>query len=220
MSKRKQRSESKSAEEGTHPVTVKGEGVKDIYAGTFSHYNKYEKESWCENRDRFICLSTDLDSANKKTVAATTMYQEDSLGDDFEGTASEPCSLQFTPMGGGYVLTVDTQNISESFRKMEEQRLRHGFAKEECYFTRMIGRAPLSEVVELLSAFGLAASVEALPAKLKNSRTLAPAVAFLLQKDHAGASNFLATCTSSPPPAAILKDSRFVDEDVSWFYAC
>jgi len=45
-------------------------------------------------------------------------------------------------------------------------------------------------------------------------------VAFLLQKNLAGASNFLATCTSTPPPAAILKDDSFVDEDVSWFYSC
>jgi len=191
--------------------------VKDIFAGEFSYYNKYEDVSWSNDRDRFICLSTNLDSANKKTVSFTDMYREDITGDDFDGTDSEPCRLQFIPRGA-YVLTVSTENITESFRKYEEERLKWpGAPRSDCHFTKMIGRASLSEVIELLGEFGLGASVEAIPKMFLTAKSLAPAVTHLLRKDLAGARNFLVACKSGQP-ADILEDGRFVVEDESWYY--
>jgi len=219
--KRKERSEenapSQSASNEPSAQSVRTE-VKDIFAGEFSYYNKYEDVSWSNDRDRFICLSTDLDSANKKTVSFTDMYREDIIGHDFDGTDSEPCRLQFLPRGGAYVLTVSTENITESFRKYEEQRLKWpGAPRSDCHFTKMIGRASVSEVIELLGEFGLGASVEAIPKKFLTAKSLAPAVTHLLRKDLAGARNFLAACKSGQP-ADILKDARFVVEDESWYY--
>jgi hypothetical protein len=63
-----------------------------------------------DNKDRFIGLSLDIATANRKLLAATEDERGDCFDDIDEGFSTEPARLSIFPEGA-YVLTACTEKL-------------------------------------------------------------------------------------------------------------
>jgi hypothetical protein len=160
----------------------------DVWAGDFVHFCK---DYAMESKDRIVSLSTSLDIANKKTVAAVKKFQDDDDDDPFEefdeGSSSRPCQIQLLPNGGAYVLTVGVDNLSERIRNSPS------VPDALAILSKLVAKCPLAEMQGLIKEFGLSDALANVPATSKKPAKLAPVIMALIQKDQEQAKAILAT---------------------------
>ena len=84
-----------------------------MWTSSLYYYCKY---GGMDNKDRYVGLSLDIATANKKLVAATRSFRSQGdffCGDDVnEGSSTEPAMMSLMPEGR-FVLTANTEKMGE-----------------------------------------------------------------------------------------------------------